>query len=128
MRKKTSVVKVGKLTENFCKKYGITDGMGFDIVQSIGLVYHVQKHTSNFLNLNNYTDALSNISKVIASPIFVYFDSARNSIRFYKKLQQYVCVVVNIDKTVAHVATVYPINKKKIDRLKQKVENSKIVS
>ena len=98
------------------------------ILFNLGLVYHVQKHTSNFLNLNNYTDALSNISKVIASPIFVYFDSARNSIRFYKKLQQYVCVVVNIDKTVAHVATVYPINKKKIDRLKKKVKNSTIVS
>ena len=124
MGKKETVVKVGKLTESLCKKYGITSGMGFDIVQSMGLIYHVQKHSQNFLNIQNYTLALNSIKKILSSPAFVYFDDSRNSIKFFKKLNQYICVVVNIEKNRAYVATIYPVNKKKIDKLKQKKANN----
>ena len=67
MGKKADLVKVGKLTENLCKKYRITSGIGFDIVQSMGLIYHVQKHSQNFLNIQNYTLALNSIKKIISS-------------------------------------------------------------
>ena len=126
MSNKKSVVKIGKLTKKLCQKYGITYGIGFDIVQSKGLIYHVQKHINDFNNVNNYALALSNVSKILSSPNFVYFDNKRNSIKFFKKITQYICVVVNIEKEVAYVATIYPINKKKIEKLKQKVMNNKI--
>ncbi len=69
----------------------------------MGLIYHVQKHSQNFLNIQNYTLALNSIKKILS-------------------------VVVNIEKNMAYVATIYPVNKKKIDKLKQKAANNVIIT
>ena len=53
------------------------------------------------------------------NPEFVYYDYSKNSIKYFKKLKQYVCVVVKIDKNKAFVATLYPVNKKSILKLKK---------
>ncbi len=63
---------------------------------------------------------MNNIDKIISKPYFVYFDKSKNSLRYYKYIDGYVCAIVKLTKKrELYVATVYPINKNKIDRLKQ---------
>ncbi len=120
MTKKEKTVVVGKLTKSFCKKYGIKHGIDFEIVQSLGLIYHTQKHLNNFANVQFYSDSLANISQVFSAPYHVIYDDSRKSIKFYKKISQYICVVVNILENYAYVSTIYPISKKAIDKMKNK--------
>ena len=65
-----------------------------------------------------------NIDKIISSPYYVEYDKKRNSLKYYGKVDQYVCVVVRLDKKEYFVSTFYPLSKKKIDKLKSK-ENPK---
>jgi len=118
--KKFKTKEVGKLDSKFCKKYGLSGCTNFKIVQSLGLVYHAQKHMNDFTSVDSFNLTILKISSVISSPYFVYYESAKNSLKFYKKLTEYVCVVVNITATEAFVSTVYPVNKKVIDKLKNR--------
>ena len=61
-----------------------------------------------------------NIDKIISSPYYVEYDKKRNSLKYYGKVDQYVCVVVRLDKKEYFVSTFYPLSKKKIDKLKSK--------
>ncbi len=61
-----------------------------------------------------------NIDKIISSPYYVEYDEKRNSLKYYGKVDQYVCVVVRLDKKEYFVSTFYPLSKKKIDKLKSK--------
>ena len=61
-----------------------------------------------------------NIDKIISSPYYVEYDEKRNSLKYYGKVDQQVCVVVRLDKKEYFVSTFYPLSKKKIDKLKSK--------
>lgn len=61
-----------------------------------------------------------NIDKIISSPYYVEYDEKRNSLKYYGKVDRYVCVVVRLDKKEYFVSTFYPLSKKKIDKLKSK--------
>ena len=61
-----------------------------------------------------------NIDKIISSPYYVEYVEKRNSLKYYGKVDQYVCVVVRLDKKEYFVSTFYPLSKKKIDKLKSK--------
>ncbi|MDD2208410.1 MAG: hypothetical protein PHG03_03420 [Bacilli bacterium] len=110
---------VGRLEKKFCDKHGIGKCTNFKIVQSLGLIYHVQKHMNDFISVDSFNYTMLNIKEVVNAPFFTDYDSINHSIKYYKKLQEYVCVVVNITETNAFVSTVYPVNKKRINKLKQ---------
>lgn len=74
---------------------------------------------NDFVSVDSFNMTMLKIKDVITSPYFVYYDSQRNSLKFYKKIEEYVCVVVNVTSTEAFVSTVYPVNKKNIDKLKK---------
>ena len=65
---------------------------------------------------------MSKIPKIIEKPIFVYFDPYKKSLLYFKKIDENVCVVVKLNlrkNKKPYVATVYPVNDKKIARLKE---------
>lgn len=117
-KKKTKIV--GKISSSICKANNISCFSGYDIVQSLGLISHVNKHVNNFISVDSFNKTLANVDKVISSPYFVYYDPIKNSLRYYKKLDEFVCVVVNILNDYSFVSTIYPVNKKTIDKLKNK--------
>lgn len=119
MGKKYKTKEVGILDKSFCKKYGLKDCINFKIVQLLGLIYHAQKHMNDFVSVDSFNITMLKIGTIISSPYFVFYDSSKNFLRYYKKLEEYVCVVVNITSTEAFVSTVYPVNKKTIDKLKK---------
>lgn len=118
--KKYKMKVVGVIDSNFCKKHNINFYANFKIEQSLGLIYHVQKHLNDFISVDSFNSTLMSIPKIISNPYYMYYDSVKNSIRYYKKVKEFVCVVVNISNTNAFVSTIYPINKKNIDKLKNR--------
>ena len=118
--KKYKSKEVGRLDKKFCNKYGLENCTNFKIVQSLGLIYHAQKHMNDFVSVDSFNETMLKIKDVISYPYFVYYDTQKNSLKYYKKIVEYVCVVVNITSTEAFVSTAYPINKKNIDKLKNR--------
>ncbi len=119
MAKKYKTKEIGKITDSVSKKCDIEQYTNFLIVQSLGLPYHTSKHANDFHTVDNYNQTLSNIEKIIEQPYYVEYDKNRNSIKYYGKIEQYTCIVVNILENHAYVSTMYPISKKKIDKMKE---------
>ena len=92
-------------------------------MQSTQLDVHTRKHANDFFDIDSYHNTLVNIDKIIARPYHVEYDEVKKSIKYYGKVDQYVCVVVKIqDKKELFVSTFYPLSKEKIDKLKNKNE------
>ena len=119
LTKKCKIKTVGKLDAKFCRENSINEYSNMKIVQSFGLVKHVQKHINDFTCVNSYNKTMSNIDKIINNPYYRVYDPVKNSIKYYGKIDQYICVVVNLTNTEAYVSTLYPVNKKTIDKLKK---------
>lgn len=121
MSKVTKVV--GKISHEIAKKYDLYDYENRNIVQSLDLYAHIQKHISEFKSIDSYNNSVFNVDKIINNPYFVYYDSSRNSLQYYKEIDEFTCVVVklNIRKNKdIYVSTIYPVNKLKIEKLKRK--------
>lgn len=113
---------VGRISDDIVDKYKLYDYRGKEIVQSLDLYQHVAKHAKEFKTVDSYNNTLMNISNIIAEPIFVYYDSNRNSLLYFKEIEENVCVVVKLNlrkNKDNYVATVYPINMKKIMKYKE---------
>ena len=59
---------------------------------------HTNKHANDLITLDSYHNTLMNIDKIISSPYYVEYDKKRNSLKYYGKVDQYVCVVVRLEK------------------------------
>lgn len=122
MRKKFNKI-VGKIDLVIADQYNIQEYADKEIVQSLDLYAHVYKHVPEFESIDNYNNTMLNIEKIINEPIFVYYDKDRNSLLYFKKIDENVCAVVKLtlrkNKDI-YVATVYPISEDKIVKYKDK--------
>lgn len=128
MASKPIIKVVGKISDNIIKKYNLYDYKNKEIVQSLDLYIHINKHKHEFKNIESYNHAVENISEIINDPYFVYYDRERNSLLYFKKIDENVCVVVKLNlrkNKVNYVSTIYPINEKKIQKY---IEQSYIVN
>ena len=83
---------------------------------------HISKHIKEFISIDGYNYTISNISKIIKIPDFVYYNKNKNSLLYFKKLYENICVVVKLNlrkNKDIYVASVYPVNKRKIEKLKE---------
>lgn len=120
MARKYKTKNIGKISKEITQRFNISEYKDFYIEQSLGLPYHTSKHANDFNSVDHYNEAISNIDKVIKNPYYVKYDKKRKSLKYYGKTEQYICVVVNILEKHAYVSTMYPVNKKKIDKMKIK--------
>lgn len=92
-----------------------------DIVQSTKLDIHTNKYAADFFSIDSYHNTLININEIIKNPYYVEYDSKKDSLKYYGKVDQYVCVIVKIkEKKELYISTFYPQSKEKIDKLKNK--------
>lgn len=70
--KKTKLV--GRISTSICKKNNILCYSGYEIVQSLKLIYHVNKHVNDFISVDSFNKTIANVDKVISSPYYVYYD------------------------------------------------------
>ncbi len=106
---------VGIIEKKYITKYDLKIA-NEKIIQSLGLVYHAQKHTGNFCSVDSFNKTLLDIPKILKKPYYVSYDPDKNSLKYYGKIVEYVCIVVNITDTENFVSTFYPVGKSKIDK------------
>ena len=88
------------------------------ILQALKLYKHTSKHVEDFKSVDSYNNTMSNIDKVISDPYFIFYDKEKQSLRYYKMLDEYVCVIVKLtNKRHLYVQTVYPVSIDKIQKL-----------
>lgn len=110
---------VGRISDEVVEKYKLYDYRNMEIIQSLDLYLHVAKHVPEFESVDSYNHTMSNIPEIISNPYFVYYDPHKNSLLYFKEIDENVCVVVKLNlrkNKDTYVSTVYPINKKKIKR------------
>ena len=121
MRKTTKVV--GSISREIAKEYSLYEYEGREMHQSLNLYLHIKKHINEFISFDSYNKSITNIDKIISDPYFVYYDTNRNSLLSYKKIDEFTCVVVKLNiknnKNI-YVSTMYPVNEAKIERQKSK--------
>ena len=116
---KHKIKKVGNINKNIIKKYNLEIPNPV-IVQSLGLISHTQKHIKDFCSVDSFNQTLTNIKKILEKPYYVSYDKNKNSLKYYGKIVEYVCVVINITKEENFVSTFYPVGKSKIDKIRFK--------
>ena len=110
---------VGVISDDIVDKYKLYDYRGREIVQSLDLYIHIAKHIKEFESVDSYNHAVSSIPEIISKPKYVYYDSNRNSLLYFKKIDENVCLVVKLKlrkNKDTYVATIYPINENKIQK------------
>lgn len=119
---------VGRISDDVVEKYKLYDYRDKEIVQSLDLYVRVAKHAKEFKSVDSFNHTLSSISEIISNPYFVYYDPSRNSLLYFKEIDESVCTVVKLNlrkNKDTYVATVYPISKSKIEKY---IEQSYIVN
>ncbi|MBQ7031784.1 MAG: hypothetical protein IJN13_05440 [Bacilli bacterium] len=114
---------IGQISDEILEKYKICMFRNTQIIQPSGLYKHISKHIDEFENIETYNYVVSNLSWIISCPDFVYYELPRNSLLYFKTLTESVCVVVKLNlikNKYAYVASVYPVSKRKIERMKEK--------
>lgn len=113
---------VGRISEDLVEKYKLYDYRNKEIVQSLDLYLHVAKHAKEFESVDSFNHTLSNISEIIENPYFVYYNPSKNSLLYFKEIDENVCAVVKLNlrkNKDSYVATIYPISKNKINKYKE---------
>ena len=114
---------VGRISKEVAEKYNLYEFEGQEIIQSLDLYAHTIKHVKEFQSIDSYNNALLNIEKILKKPIFVYYDKTKKSLQYFCEIDEDVCAVVKLKikkNGENYVATVYPVNKSKITKLKEK--------
>ena len=113
---------VGKISNEIIDKYKLYDYRNKKIIQSLNLYLHIAKHIPEFISIDSYNHTISNIPNIILKPDFVYFDNKRNSLLYFKKIDENVCVVVKLNlrkNKDTYIASIYPVSTRKIEKYKE---------
>ena len=113
---------VGRISEDLVEKYKLYDYRNKEIVQSLDLYLHVAKHAKEFESVDSFNHTLSNISEIIENPYFVYYNPSKNSLLYFKEIDENICAVVKLNlrkNKDSYVATIYPVSKNKINKYKE---------
>lgn len=110
---------VGTISDDIIEKYKLYDYRYETIVQSLDLYQHIAKHIQEFESVDSYNKTVNSISDIIKNPKFVYYDPNKNSLLYFKEIEENVCVVVKLKlrkNKDTYVATIYPISQSKINK------------
>lgn len=114
---------VGRISHEVANQFHLQEYENQEIVQSLDLYQHIHKHIEEFSTIDNYNNAVFNIEDIIANPYFVNYEKDRNSLLYYKEMDEFVCAVVKLNlrkNKDNYVSTIYPISKHKIEKIKEK--------
>lgn len=109
---------VGYISKEAIISYELKEQLNKPILQSLKLYKHTAKHVEDFKSVDSFNKTMSNINKIISDPYFIYYDKKKQSLRYYKCLDEFVCVIVKLtNKKHLYVFTVYPVSQDKIHKL-----------
>ena len=119
-QKRYSCKIIGNISSQIAHDNNLLQYENQEIVQSTILDIHTNKHANDFFSIDSYHNTLMKLDEIIKNPYYVEYDATRQCIKYYGRVDQYVCVIVKLDKKGSYVSTIYPQSKEKIDKLKNK--------
>ncbi len=123
IKKVVGKINIDVIDKDIVDKYDLKVYQNTAIIQDMNLYLHTYKHLKEFKTIDNYNYAIFNIDKIIKDPYYVFYDNEKKSFLYFKEMNEDVCAVVklNIKKNKdTYVSTLYPINKNKIQKYKNK--------
>lgn len=105
---------IGYISDDLMRKYNFSI-TNTEIIQSLDFYIHISKHIQEFSNIDSYNNSVDNLELIINDPYYVTYDTKRKSLLYYKKIDEFVCLVVKVTNSKDHyVATLYPVSEQKI--------------
>ena len=123
IKKVVGKINIDVIDKDIVDKYDLKVYQNTAIIQDMNLYLHTYKNLKEFKTIDNYNYAIFNIDKIIKDPYYVFYDNEKKSFLYFKEMNEDVCAVVklNIKKNKdTYVSTLYPINKNKIQKYKNK--------
>ena len=117
---------VGTLNENIADYWGISEHKNKPIVVFEDRVNHVvDRHKDEFGSEVEIMKIYNELDRIIKHPDYVYFNKNKNSLEYYKKNKDNVCVAVRISPgNVLKIRSWFPVKKSKINNRKSKETNT----
>ena len=112
------------IDQNYIKRYKNLgeEFIGKKIVMYDDRYNHIEKHRNEFISVESYNVTINSLEDIIKNPEFIAIDSKNNSLEFIKKITENVLVAVRVSNSKElKIKTLYPINDKKKNRLKNRI-------
>lgn len=126
---------LGKVSKEIAIKCGIPEHSNKKIVLYPNDKRHCEKrHLKDFANKKHFYYVMSNLDYILAYPDFVYYNSKKDTLEYYKDIGQDISIRVRIENgPELKIKTFFPVEKDKIEDRKtkskfQKAYNSYVVS
>ena len=119
MKKKRIVKIMGNVTQSIAKKWYLDEQTDKIILQEAGLFKHIAPHAEQYESIESLNYTMEHMEDVIKNPDFVFYNTKKNGIEYYKKLIENVVVVVTpTRKRELYISSVYPVDESKISNRK----------
>ena len=110
---------MGNVTQGIAKKWYLDEQTDKIILQEAGLFKHIAPHAEQYESIESLNYTMEHMEDVIKSPDFVFYNTKKNGIEYYKKLIENVVVVVTpTKKRELYISSVYPVDESKISNRK----------
>lgn len=115
---------LGILEPNIADLWGLNEHKNKPILVFDDRIEHVKnRHLKDFGSEENIIKAYNNLDTIIKKPDLTFFNSKNNSLEFYKKVSDDICVAIRINYgKVLKVKSWYPVSKNKIINRQKKGE------
>lgn len=113
---------IGILDSRIAEKWGISEHKNKPILVFDNKREHViDNHLEDFGNEANVDKVYNSLSNIIKKPDYVYYDSNKKGLEYYKKLDNNICVAVRVNPgRTLKVKSWYPVKESKIENRKKK--------
>lgn len=119
---------VGTISEVVVNEWNLINIVGKQIYKKAGFYKHISKHINQFKSLKSYETAVSNIENIILSPDLISYNETNKSLEYFKFLEEYVCLCVNIeDKDSILISSLFPVSESKFKNKQEKMLLKKYV-
>ena len=112
---------LGKINKKIIDKWYLDKYRDKKIVFYEDRIEHCKEHIDEYKNKEDFYYTLKNLDKIIKSPDYVFYDSKKKGLEYYKKLKGNILVAVRINNGYElKVKSFYPVDKSKIVGRKKK--------
>jgi hypothetical protein len=118
MRK--NIIVIGKIPESIIIQYNLSSYRGKNIIMYNDRYQYIEKHKHEFISDESFDNSVNAIPAIIQSPDYVFIDTNKKGIEFYKKIDEHTCVAVRMGATLK-VKSMYPVTETKINNRKKKI-------
>lgn len=113
---------VGFLKPEIAEYWGIKEHKNKPILVYDDIKEHVlARHTKDFGKEKDVEYIYNSLSEIIKKPDYVYYDSEKKGLEYYKNISPNVCVAVRVNSgKVLKIKSWYPVKQSKINNRRKK--------